>query len=278
METPFLHIDAALRPPLLGVGLLVKLTRLGHDYRMAQFGDYIIYVDESGDHSLGNIDPHFPVFVLAFCIFPIDSYVNDVVPSVGHLKFGFFGHDMIVLHERDIRKSLPPFDILLNASTREAFLGQLNEVVENAPFKVVACVIRKERLNGSKFAGRSPYHVALEFGLERVYMHLQGSERGKKTHVIFESRGKKEDQELELEFRRIMDRTTMEGMPETLEFRCASKQANSSGLQLADMVARPIGLKQIRPEQPNRAWDIIEPKLRRSPSGQVSGWGLKIYP
>ncbi len=33
------------------------------------FSDYIIYVDESGDHSLESIDKEYPVFVLAFCIF-----------------------------------------------------------------------------------------------------------------------------------------------------------------------------------------------------------------
>ena len=245
---------------------------------MPEFGDYIVYVDESGDHSLVNIDREFPVFVLAFCIFPIIPYAEKVVPSVEKLKFEFFGHDMIVLHEHEIRKSKPPFDILLNADTRSRFMARLSDVVTNAPFKVVACVIKKEQYLSSIYQSSNPYHVALEFGLERVYLEIQGTQRGKITNVIFESRGKKEDSELELEFRRIMDRTGMQGMPDTLAFRCASKQTNSSGLQLADMVARPIGLKEIRPDQRNRAWEMIEPKLRRSPGGKVRGWGLKVYP
>lgn len=33
------------------------------------FGDFIVYVDESGDHGLARMDPDYPVFVLAFCIF-----------------------------------------------------------------------------------------------------------------------------------------------------------------------------------------------------------------
>jgi len=33
------------------------------------FSDYIVYVDESGDHGLENVDPNYPLFVLAFCIF-----------------------------------------------------------------------------------------------------------------------------------------------------------------------------------------------------------------
>ena len=34
----------------------------------------------------------------------------------------------------------------------------------------------------------------------------------------------------------------------------------------------------MRPDQPNRAYDIIEPKLRRSPQGRVDGWGFKAFP
>ena len=33
------------------------------------FSDYIVYVDESGDHSLESINPEYPLFVLSFCIF-----------------------------------------------------------------------------------------------------------------------------------------------------------------------------------------------------------------
>jgi hypothetical protein len=56
------------------------------------------------------------------------------------------------------------------------------------------------------------------------------------------------------------------------------KRANSTGLQIADLVARPIGLSIVREGQPNRAYDLLQPKIRRSPSGKVSGWGLKVFP
>ncbi|UUE99924.1 DUF3800 domain-containing protein [Xanthomonas hortorum pv. pelargonii] len=32
----------------------------------AQYSNYIVYVDESGDHGLETLDPNYPVFVLAF--------------------------------------------------------------------------------------------------------------------------------------------------------------------------------------------------------------------
>ena len=79
---------------------------------MPEFSDYIVYVDESGDHGLQSIDPEFPVFVLAFCIFKIDDYTNVITPRIQRFKFDHFGHDMIILHEHEIRKSEPPFNVL----------------------------------------------------------------------------------------------------------------------------------------------------------------------
>lgn len=80
---------------------------------------FVVYVDESGDHSLTSINPDFPVFVLAFCVFPVDVYVDRVVPLMQRIKFDFFNHDMVVFHEREIRKSLPPFDLLLRPDVRQ---------------------------------------------------------------------------------------------------------------------------------------------------------------
>jgi hypothetical protein len=38
-------------------------------HEAVEYGDYIVYVDESGDHGLRSMDPNYPLFVLAFCIF-----------------------------------------------------------------------------------------------------------------------------------------------------------------------------------------------------------------
>jgi len=39
-----------------------------------------------------------------------------------------------------------------------------------------------------------------------------------------------------------------------------------------------LGLHVIRGGQPNRAWDLLEPRVRRSREGTVAGFGLKTYP
>ena len=73
------------------------------------YGDYVIYVDESGDHSLTSIDVGYPIFVLVFCVFRKEDYANVIVPKVQTFKFKHFGHDIVVLHEKDIRKRNWPF-------------------------------------------------------------------------------------------------------------------------------------------------------------------------
>ena len=69
------------------------------------FSDYVIYVDESGDHGLVSIDQQYPIFVLVFCIFKKQDYLATV-QKVQQFKFRHFGHDMVILHESDIRRDL----------------------------------------------------------------------------------------------------------------------------------------------------------------------------
>lgn len=43
-------------------------------------------------------------------------------------------------------------------------------------------------------------------------------------------------------------------------------------------VARPIGLLVLRPEQPNRAFDLIREKLMTDPTNRDSNCGLRCFP
>lgn len=242
------------------------------------FSDYIVYVDESGDHSLTSIDPSYPVFVLAFCIFHRESYCDAIVPAMQRLKFRHFGRDLVVFHERDIRKSQADFRFLYDRQAREGFMDETGAFVEAAEFTVVAAVIDKPRLLERYAQPDSPYTIALTFCLERTYAFLHERNAANATTVIcVEQRGKAEDNELELDFRRIIQGENRWGqLP--FDIRFASKQVNSTGLQLADLVARPIGRRVMNREQPNRAYDIIRPKIRTSPDGEVRGWGIKSFP
>jgi len=245
---------------------------------MLTFDDYIVFVDESGDHGLVSIDPSYPMFVLAFCIFEKLKYAECIVPAVVKLKFKYFGHDQVVLHERDIRKATGSFRFLCEEARRDTFFHDLNLLMQDSPFTLIASAIRKEHHQHQYFSPENPYHIAMGFGLERIFLHLNSLKcRGGKTYLVFESRGHKEDAELELEFRRICDKNAT-GKTLPFEIILVDKRCNSSGLQLADLVARPIGRKLLNPQQLNRAYDIIETKFRRDSHGKTDGWGLKVFP
>lgn len=245
----------------------------------AEHGDYIVYVDESGDHSLESIDSTYPVFVLAFCIFEKRSYIEKTVPAMQALKFKFFGHDMVVFHESDIRKSRGDFAFLINAELRQAFLSEMSTIIDEAAFTVIALAIKKETLKARFSMTRHPYNVAMKFGLERVTKFLDRKGQSEKTtHVVVERRGKKEDGELELEFLRICGGKNYRQQSLPLKLTFADKRVNSCGLQLADLVARPIGRHVLEPSQDNRAYTILERKLDRSAAGTIHGYGLKVYP
>ena len=245
-----------------------------------QFSDYIVYVDESGDHNLSVISPNYPVFVLAFCVFEKASYIEATVPAFQRLKFKWFGHDAVVFHEREMRQQKPPFAFLQNRDRREAFMTDLNEVIDQAEFTVIAAAIDKTRLKSRYEDPGNPYEIALKFCLERLYrLMIDRHSENDLTHCVFEKRGKKEDAELELEFRRICDRSNYHGdAMDCFDIRFVEKTANSSGLQISDLIARPIGLHELRPEQQNRAFDIIKRKFRAGGEGRCRGYGLKSFP
>ena len=100
-------------------------------------------------------------------------------------------------------------------------------------------------------------------------MLSEKTQHGSMVHVIFESRGRKEDRELELEFRRIAANDSASGSgrqdfgPFDFQPVFVPKAADSVGLQLADLTARPLALAHLCLNQPNRAFDIVQPKPGR---------------
>jgi len=241
------------------------------------YSDYVVYVDESGDHGLKNIDENYPVFVLAFCIFKKQDYIDNIVPNLQKFKFQYFGHDQIILHETDIRRDRGSFSFLKTKDAKISFLNQLTNIINEAPFILISTVIRKIAYRERYHVPENPYHVALGYGLERVFYYLRDNNAHQcRTHVVVEKRGKQEDQELELEFRRICDRENYERAQLPFEVVFADKKSNSAGLQFADLIARPVGLHIIKPDQDNRAFQIIESKFY----GGIhrNGKGLKCFP
>jgi hypothetical protein len=241
-------------------------------------GDYIFYADESGDHSLVSVDQSYPMFVLSICGFRIKDYCLKVVPKFQQFKFRHFGHDMVVLHEREIRKQLNDFSSLTDLALREKFMDELSEVIRSASFRIYSAIIDKNEFKADFFPD-NPYVVALRYCLEEIYRYLKTKHvENRRYQFVFEKRGSKEDKDLELEFRRITDGANIfRAIFSGFNIRFADKLSNSTGMQLADLTARPIGLNYLRPTQKNRSFEIIRDKIhkcknvRRFQNGVISG-------
>ena len=235
---------------------------------------HVVFLDESGDHGLSTYNPTYPIFVLSAVIFTLDEYINSVVPLFQRLKYEYFGHCQVILHERDIRKNMGPFATLEKNGSKKAFLEAISSIMADIPMTIIGAVIKKDELAKRYTYPDNPYELGLQFILERIYRAIGPNN----IPIVIEGRGKKEDSSLELVFRRICDGDNYLHKHFDYTPIFTSKLSNTIGLQIADLTARPIGLHVLRPEQDNHAFDIVKKKLRRSPYGKYWGWGLKVFP
>ncbi len=94
---------------------------------------------------------------MALCVFHKRHYAEKIIPAVEKLKFNYFGHDSVVLHENEIRKQKGEFAFLSHLPTRKAFMARLASIMEASNFVLIACVVDKTRLSRSEGANSNPY-------------------------------------------------------------------------------------------------------------------------
>lgn len=104
----------------------------------------IVYVDETGDHTLELVDKDFPVFVLVLLVCDTAKYAEQIVPAFYRLKMDYFGHESVILHSRDIRKAQGVFGFLTDPAKREPFYSRISSIMENCDYTLIAAAIRKQ--------------------------------------------------------------------------------------------------------------------------------------
>lgn len=239
----------------------------------------LVYLDETGDHSLDKIDRDFPIFVLTTFITRQSVYINEIIPKIYQLKIDNFGHEGVVLHSRDIRKAQPPFEFLMNKSRREPFIESISTLLGSLNFKLIVSVIKKEILVKQYLKPYNPYDLALKFNMERIAVLLKQLNQ-KKVRIIAESRGKNEDDALRLSFYEIIEKGTEKIKKEEfhkIEFVLTflPKSYNIVGTQIADLCGYPIGRYVLNPLKENKSFEVIKSKILR----KINGWDcFKIFP
>ena len=217
----------------------------------------MVFLDEAGDHSLDPVDKDFPVFVLVFVLCEDSEYSDVLVPAFTRFKVKHFGHDGVVLHSRDIRKAIGDFAFLQVPEKRETFHADLNALMTDAQFQLIAIAIR-------------------EYGMERLKSYLEEIGQ-KRVTLLAEARGKNEDDALRLAFLQLLKYGSYYQDFNSIDFelKFVSKKANVLGHQIADLCAYPIARKVIDPKKSHRAFEIVRAKFIDRP-----GWrhGFKIFP
>lgn len=242
---------------------------------------YYLFIDESGDHGLVNLDPSFPVFLLCGLLTSEENY-KTIRDSINALKKKFWDDKEVILHSRDIRKCEKEFTALFDLGIKKEFYEGINRIITDSNYRIISSAINKEKYikNYGKLSN-DVYELALSFIIERAIFSLDEITNVEKSlEIVIEKRGKKEDKKLDEHFQRLISRGTgyvsaarLKEVNIKITFK--DKKENINGLQLADLVAYPIARYVIDPNRANPAFDTLENKIYKKGGRR---YGLKIFP
>jgi len=242
---------------------------------------YYLFLDESGDHGLNEINPQSSAFLLCGVLISAENYtlINKCIDG---LKHHFWGNKDVILHSRDIRKCDKEFQILLNLDVKKEFYIQLNNCITDGEYTVITSAINKnEYIKKFGRISNNVYELCLSFIIERAVFFLDDIPGPNKTlDIIIEKRGAKEDKALEGHFQRLCARGTgfvgaerLKNYSVTIDF--SSKKQNINGLQLADLIAYPSFRYVMEPNRANPSFEVFRSKIYAK-KGKI--YGLKIFP
>ena len=240
-----------------------------------------MFLDESGDHSLDKIDPSYPMFVLAGCIFDFDYYTSKAEKEVNLFKDKYFSKTNVILRSYDIRKQKGNFSFLVDTSKREKFYEDINSLVKSLDFTIIAAAIDKNKLKNQYHQPDNPYHLCLRFILERSIMYLGNNE---KMVLRIESRETHNDRKLSEVYEDFRNKDhryfkTDEIQSKMSDLSFNQKTQNIAGMQIADLAAYPTGRWVIDSKRENKSFEVIEPKIHKKPGSKTFlNFGLKIFP
>lgn len=249
-----------------------------------------IFIDECGSHFLAD-DSEFAAFVLAAVIVPDADYPR-LEEQWKRWKNDCLGSSDKLIHEPNIRRCSGPFYKFKRKSAKRAAVFQsLRELLTELDFAAIACVLNRTEYVAQfglgsldKSLPSHPYLMTLDFLMERLVMVLETQFGGARGHVVAEARGPLEDALLQYEYVRLqLDGTSYiaaawfrQQLEPGIEFQ--TKKDNCTGLQLADLLARPCGEKVCAPSSTPAHWPEFREKLCLGEETAHSILGLKVIP
>jgi len=248
-----------------------------------------LYLDECGSHFLGKPGEEFPVFVLCGVVVNADAY-----PAFDRhwktWKATHLGSPDARVHEPNVRTRSYLFH-RQEPVEQAALIESLDEELSELQFDVIAAAIDKRAFfekhgtdSPDDFLPRSSYFMCVDFVIERFvhYLYYRGGDA--RGLVFAESRGDREDAEVHAEYIRLLLEGTQWQADGWFRYQLRPyieflpKARNNSGLQVADLGARPIAEKVLRPDSTPERWSLFRSRLYDGIEGRPASYGLKVYP
>ncbi len=253
---------------------------------------YIVCFDENGTsselkyfeeaiNSGMEINQDRRYFTLTGCLYDETQFQNAVY-LLKQLKKQFWpnSHETVLLHSRDIRRCLGPFN--MKGPKREKFLNSLSNtlsMVDCTVFSMTFDLLEYVKANKK----HNPYAVAFDWLTERVLKKT----KGERVAYIFESRGKKEDEELLEHAKKLLYRTgtknnTKDELKSSIRGVFFNKKSASEdfknvypGIEIADLFSYPIH-RFARYGTEGKDFVIVKTKIYGYP--RIKGRGYVIFP
>jgi len=254
----------------------------------AAIPEYILCLDECGSHVPEAARSNFPVFCVSGIILSKAAYgtIDDLWKA---WKTTYLGSPDIVVHEPEVRGCTKNFR-RSTSSERENLWKALEDILAKIDFTCICAVVDLRSFyelhpdgKVDHFLPKSIYLMCIDFIMERFvnFLHHRDDARGS---VVAESRGTVEDAIVHAEFMRLLTEGTQYVPP--VSFRWALrpyiefyvKKRNHTGLQIADLSARPFAEKILAPETTPARWDIFSARLYDGMKDAPHSYGLKVFP
>lgn len=244
--------------------------------------EFLVFLDETGDHSLQHIDKQYPIFALGAMFCRSDDYIKIINPIFDELKYKYFDKRHVFLHSTEIRKSRNDFKILMNPEIRSRFFEDLNACISSCPYILTFSLIDKFQHTETYIEPDNPYFLTLSFIMERAFFVIHKNYPNAKCVFIAESRDTKENQNLKKAFDNYKRNGTGFISSEELKFitdlKFIKKTENETGHQIVDLCLYPIARTYLK-NKCHESVPVFYNKIYKNPKNNSPiGYGLKTFP
>lgn len=271
-----------------------RIVRRAHPKKLGSGDQCIIYIDEAGSHTLSAKEKFKAFSIGAVIIRESDHAVFDA--EWKRWKATYLGSADKRVHEPDLRDRHGSFYCNGDKTKQETAILQLDEIIPKLPFSAICCILNREKYV-ERWGFEAPdeslppktlvnhiYVMMFSFMAERIALALQEHYGGAKGRLVLEARDPYGDALLQYEFSRLfLDGTSYISATYFREqflpgLRFITKPTNNSGMQIADLLARPCADKAMNLQTEPPRWKSFQQKLCRGRLTKNSILGLKVIP